>query len=227
MISKNTKIDDIFRQFLYHDKLKFNEIEKKTSIRSNELAYLLKRMISDGVLTKQDERYLLTPEYEKKIPYFSDSSETSPLPVVLIACVREDNSFLMIKRKKRPYKDYWSLVGGRIRTSETIRNAALRILKEKTFVDGKFISVNAVVNEKYGTKGKIKNSFILFFTKVKALSAIKEKENLQWFNMAAIKKLMIVPSDLWLLENDINSKIEVKEEILEDEDEGMSIKFIK
>ena len=89
MISKNRKINEIFRQFLYADKLKFSEIEKKTKIRSNELAYLLKRMVSDGVLIKNKENYELTEESEKQIPHFSESSETSPLPVVLILCTKK------------------------------------------------------------------------------------------------------------------------------------------
>jgi len=226
MISKNRKINGIFSKFLYFDKLKFNEIEKKTGIRSNELAYLLKRMISGGILAKEGQSYILTPEYEKQIPNFSESSETSPLPVVLVACVRDDGKLLLVKRKKRPYKDFWSLAGGRMRTSETIKNAALRILKEKTFIDSVFLSVNAVVNEKYGEKGKIKNAFVIFLTRVRALSAIREKEDIKWFGMPALEKLRIVPSDLWLVQNRLNSVIEVKEEILEEEKGQLSIRFI-
>ena len=225
MISKNRKINEIFRQFLYADKLKFSEIEKKTKIRSNELAYLLKRMVSDGVLIKNKENYELTEESEKQIPHFSESSETSPLPVVLILCVK-NNKILLVKRNKRPYKDYWSLVGGRIRTSETIKNAALRILKEKTFLDSKFVSVNAVVHEKYGENGKIKNAFILFLVKVYPTNEIKEKESIKWFSKSDLKKLKIVPSDLWLIQNRLNSKIDVRDEILNDTKEGLGIKFI-
>jgi ADP-ribose pyrophosphatase YjhB (NUDIX family) len=225
MISKNKKINEIFRQFLYADRLKFNEIEKKTKIRSNELAYLLKRMVSDGVLIKNKENYLLTEESEKQIPHFSESSETSPLPVVLILCVKQ-NKLLLIKRNKRPYKDYWSLVGGRIRTSETIKNATLRILKEKTFIDSKFISINAVVHEKYSENGKIKNAFVLFLTKVSPTNEIKEKEDIKWFGKTDLKTLKIVPSDLWLIENKLNSKIDVKEEILEENKGVLAISFI-
>jgi len=226
MISKNRKINGIFRQFLYNDKLKFNEIEKKTGIRSNELAYLLKRMISEGILAKEREHYNLTEEYERQIPNFSESSEASPLPVVLVACVK-GKKILLIKRKKRPYKDYWSLAGGRIRTSELIQNAAIRVLKEKTFIDSKFISINAVVHEKYGEKGKIKNAFVLFFTKAHPLNEIKEKDCIKWFAKRELEKLKIVPSDMWLIDNKLNCRIDVKEEILEEQDGSLYIKFIQ
>ena len=223
-VSKNRKINEIFRQFLYNDRLKFNEIEKNTGIRSNEIAYLLKRMLSEGILEKENEKYSLTEEYEKQIPHFSDSSETSPLPVVLIACTK-NNKILLVKRKKRVYKDYWTLVSGRIRTSETIKNSALRILKEKTFLDSKFISVNAILHEKYLKKGKIGSAFLLFFVKVSPLNEIREKEDVKWFSKADLKKIRIVPSDLWLVENKLNSKIDLKEEVIEEGNE-LSMKFL-
>jgi len=225
MISKNRKINDIFRQFLYSHKLKFSEIEKKTGIRSNELAYLIKRMVSEGILAKADDYYELTEESEKQIPHFSESSETSPLPVVLVACVK-GNRTLLVKRKKRPYKDYWALPGGRMLASEAIKNSAVRVLKEKTFVDSKFISVNAVVHERYGEKGKVKHAFILFFTKVALLSDIKEKEDVKWFGKSELRKIKIVPSDLWLVESRMNSNVDVTEEILEEERTGLKLRFL-
>jgi len=223
-VSKNRKINEIFRQFLYNDKLKFNEIEKKTGIRSNELAYLLKRMLKEGILAKENENYALTEEYEKQIPHFSDSSETSPLPVVLVACVK-NNKILLIKRKKRVYKDCWTLISGRIRTSETIKNSALRILKEKTFLDSKFVSINAILHEKYLKKGKIGGAFLLFFVKVSPINGIREKEDVKWFSKSELKKIKIVPSDLWLIENKLNSKIDIKEELVE-EDKELNMKFL-
>ncbi|MBW3022771.1 NUDIX domain-containing protein [Candidatus Woesearchaeota archaeon] len=223
-VSKNKKINHIFRQFLYNDRLKFSEIEKNTCIRSNELAYLLKRMVSEGILLKENQDYLLTEDYEKQIPHFSESIESSSLPVVLIACVK-DKKVLLIKRKKRVYKDYWSLPGGRIRAGETIKNATLRILKEKTFLDSKFVSINTVVNERYVNKGKIRSSFILFLTKAKPESEIKEKEAVKWVNVVEAGKLRIIPSDLWLIQNKLNSRIKVAEEVIE-EDNELTMKFI-
>lgn len=223
MISKNQKINEIFRQFLYANKLKFSEIEKKTGIRSNELAYLIKRMLDDNVLLKKDDNYLVTEEYEKKIPLFSENSESTPLAVVLVACVNE-NKVLLIKRKKRAYKDYWSMPGGRIRTGETISQAALRVLKEKTFVDGKFVSINAVVHEQYGKKDNVKNAFMLFFVKMTPLNDIKEKEDVKWCDN--FDNLDIIPSDKWLIENKLNETIDVKEELLDEKSGKLEINFI-
>jgi len=225
MISKNRKINEIFRQFLYAEKLKFNEIEKKTGIRSNELAYLIKRMVSDGILKKEDDFYFVTSKYEKQIPLFPEGSETVPLPVVLVACIKKEK-ILLIKRKKRAYKDCWSLPGGRIETGETIKKAALRVLKEKTFIDGKFISINAVLHEHYSENKELKNAFILFFTKAIPVNEIKEKDDVKWLGKSQLKGIKIIPSDLWLIQKKLNSRVEVKEEVIEESGGSMKIRFL-
>ncbi len=225
MLSKNQKINDIFRQFLYADKLKFSEIERKTGIRSNELAYLVKRMVREGILEKSNEHYVVSEEYEKHIPLFPEASETTPLPVVLVACL-SDGKILLVKRKKRAYKDYWSLPGGRIRTGETLKEASLRILKEKTFIDADFVSVNAVLHEHYGKGKNVKNAFILFLTRAKALNEIKEKEHLKYFGRDETKNINMVPSDLWLIENRLDKNIDVREEMLEETKGRLSMKLL-
>ena len=42
---------------------------------------------------------------------------------------------LLIKRSNEPYKDYWALVGGAVYNNETLDNAMLREIKEKTYID--------------------------------------------------------------------------------------------
>lgn len=182
-------------------------------------------MVKSGILAKEKDYYSVTEEYETQIPLFHEASETAPLAVVLVACVK-NNKIVLIKRKKKAYKDYWSIPGGRIKTGETIKQAAARILKEKTFLDCKFVSVNAVVHEQYASKSKIKNAFILFFVKVSPSSEIKEKPDVKWFMKSEIKEINIIPSDRWLIEKKLSSKIKVEEEILDEENNKLSLKFI-
>ena len=147
----------IFQQFLYNKELRFNEIEKLTGIRSNELAYFIQKLADAGVLLKQGDAYRLSEEAEQYIPFFVESDEeVSPLPVVLVACV-SDGRVLLWKRNKRPYDGCWSLPGGRLRLKETVEKASIRILKDITFVDGEFRSVNALVNEKHAEGDELKH----------------------------------------------------------------------
>ncbi|MEW6088559.1 MAG: NUDIX hydrolase [bacterium] len=45
---------------------------------------------------------------------------------------RKDGSFVMIKRKNPPYKNYWALPGGFVDCFETVEQAAVREAKEET-----------------------------------------------------------------------------------------------
>ncbi|WP_405268423.1 NUDIX domain-containing protein [Methanobrevibacter sp.] len=47
----------------------------------------------------------------------------------------DDFNFILIKRKKDPYKDYWALPGGFVEYGESVENAAIREAKEETNID--------------------------------------------------------------------------------------------
>ncbi len=218
----SSKKKEIFKQFLFNKKLRFNEIEKLTRIRSNELAYFLQKLIDNNILKKNKESYKLSEDYEKFIPFFSD--QLSPLPVVLIACIK-DNKILLHKRAKRPYENHWGLIGGRIYLNETINSAAKRMLKEKTYLDGEVVSINSIVHEQVRYDKEIKHAYFLFFVIMNPLSEIKEKQNIKWFDINEVENLKIIPSDLWLIKNKLNSKIELTEEFIIENNDSLKMQI--
>ncbi len=96
----------ILELFLYRHKLKFNEIEKITGIRSNKISYYLKKLIQKKILEKQGDFYSLTESSEFIIPYLSEKKAV--LPVILIV-IEKNKKIFLYKRDKRPYKDKLSL----------------------------------------------------------------------------------------------------------------------
>jgi len=218
--------EEIFKLFLEQDKLKFSEIEKSLKIRSNMVSYHIEKMQEEGLLEKKGMYYHLTKEAEKFLPIIPHiiGQEMSPLPVILVAIVK-DNDILLIKRKRRPYKNYWSMIGGKMLMEESYEEASKRLVKEKTGLKCKFISTNAILHEKVIGEDIIKHSFILFFTKVETIgSELKESEygELKWFPLDKLKN--VIHSDLWLIENKLNSNIEINEAIMQ-EDNGKLINF--
>ena len=223
MYELNTvKKREIFRQFLFNKKLRFNEIEKLTKIRSNELAYFLEKLIDHDVLKKNEEFYELSETYEKFIPFFSE--QLSPLPVVLIACIK-DNRILLYEREKRPYENHWGLVGGKIYLNETVHTGAKRMLKEKTYLDGEVVSINSVVHEQVKEDDEVKHAYFLFFVVMELSSEIKEKQNIKWFDLNEVDKLKIIPSDLWLIQNKLNSKIDIMEEFIVENNDSLKMQM--
>lgn len=218
----------IFKLFLNHNKLKFNEIEKAIKIRSNMVSYHISQMQKEDLLEKRDEHYYLTPKGEKFIPIFPNiiGEEMSPLPVVLVALINE-NKILLIKRKKRPYQNYWSLIGGKMLWEETFEDASLRLIKEKANINSEFISINGIMHERVKGNEIIKHSFILFFTKLftKELK-FKESEHgiLKWFDLKNLDKENTIPSDLWLIKNKLDSNIDTKNAYM-NENQGQLTSF--
>ncbi|MBR9676565.1 NUDIX domain-containing protein [Candidatus Woesearchaeota archaeon] len=222
----------IFELFLDKTKLKFSDIEKALSIRSNMVAYHLEQMIKQGLLEKKDDNYKLTSNAEKYIPVFEHvtGQEQSPLPIILVAVVH-NGEVLLIQRNKRPYKDYWSLIGGKMLLEENFEQASLRLAKEKTGLEVEYDNVNAVLQEHVRGDDILKHSFILFLTTVKATTTQPKATNhgrLQWFALDELNKKEIIPSDYWLITNKLYHKADVTNAFMTEQNgELTSFKIIK
>jgi len=208
----------IFAQFLYNERLRFSELEKQTKIPSNLLAYFLKKMVAEGMLEQRAKTYKLAPIAEKLIPFYVKNAEMiSPLPVVLPACLSSDRKkILLIKRDKRPYKGFWSLLSGRLLINESIGQSAERIMKEKAFCKTKSGNIKSVIYERLIEEDLSKHGFVFFLVEVSLDDAtkFKEKEFLKWFDVSKLKKREVIASDYWMIKEKlgVNMQVEVVEE---------------
>mgnify|MGYP001604970654 CR=1 FL=1 len=199
------KIEEkILELFLYNYKLKFNEIEKLTKIRSNKLTYHLKNLQKRLILVKEKKYYKLSEVSEYLIPYITNKNPI--LPVILIAIIKNKKIFLY-KRQKRPYKDRLSLPGGRILLGENISKATSRIMKEKFNINCRLKKINSISLEQVKNKfKKTIHTFLLIFVTAKTKDKIDEKD---YINQKNCKK-NIIASDYNLITRDLNKKIKIK-----------------
>jgi len=70
-----------------------------------------------------------------------------PSLTVDIIIKREDNSVILIRRKKEPFKDQWAIPGGFIEYGETAEHAAIRETKEETGLDVEIIKLVGVYSD--------------------------------------------------------------------------------
>jgi ADP-ribose pyrophosphatase YjhB (NUDIX family) len=190
----------ILTLFVQNEKMKFSDIEKALSTRSNKLTYHLKNLMKKGILEKEDIYYKISKEYEHLIPYISDKH--SPLPVVLIH-IGDKNYCFLIKRDKRPFQNKLALPGGRILVGESINQAVKRIMKEKFGIDSKLSSIKSLSIEHVKGKDKRLHSFLLIFVSAKTQKSVmltNIEEN----------KFKIISSDYQLLKNIPSSEMKVK-----------------
>jgi len=190
----------ILSVFLYNNKLRFNEIEKLLKIRSNKLAYHLKKLEQKEILIKNKDYYQLSEVAESLIPHLS--AKNSPLPVILISIEKNKNIFLY-KRQKRPFKGKLSLPGGRMLEKESIKKAVKRIMKEKLNISAEFIKINSISLEDVKKQDRTIHSFLLILT------SAKTKDKLKYIDINKYKK-EIISSDYHLLKNDLKKEIKIK-----------------
>ncbi|MFC1801795.1 NUDIX domain-containing protein [Nanoarchaeota archaeon] len=224
----NNETKQIFELFTKNHKLKFNEIEKHLDIRSNLLVYHLDKMKQEGWIEKQDDIYQLTKKAEEKLPFYAHivEKETGVLPVVLAAIIK-DNQICLLKRNKRPYKDHWGLISGKMKMGESIKTTALREAQEETNLDVEFHSIKNIIHEHAKENQKPKHSFLLVLVQLNAQNKdfqISEEGELKWFDINDLPKENVIHSDIWMIQNHLNNTIKVPE-VSMDEIDGNLVDF--
>ncbi len=114
--------------------------------------------------------------------------------------VEKDGKFLLAERNKKNYYKYWVIPGGGVKFGETIRDAAIREIKEETNLDVniiKLIGYKEVIN----VPGDYHSVVFFYLAKPKHIN-IKAKEDVakaRFFSLEDIKKLKIAESAEWAL----------------------------
>lgn len=130
-------------------------------------------------------------------------SAPQPIVTVLLAIVQND-SLLLIKRRKPPYRGLWGLAGGKVEFNESILEAAIREAREETGLDCNFDYVGCVASEVVYENGKPKHHFLFLVCRLHPTSfrVIESSEGtIKWFSLRELHKLQdtIIPSDLMFI----------------------------
>ena len=128
-----------------------------------------------------------------------------PLNIV-VGSVLKDGKCLLIRRTKEPYKDYWSIPGGKLERGEDVQRAIERELKEETGLGVKFAGLRGIVSEvlrDHKTNAVISH-FLIWFCGLEHISgeAVEQSEGkLGWFDAGELErqKHTIIPSDYLML----------------------------
>jgi len=190
----------ILSTFLYHNKLRFNEIEKALKTRSNKLAYHLKKLLKEGILTKNKDLYKLSKTAENLIPYLSKKKHV--LSIVLIH-IGNEKDCLLYQRKKRPFKDLFGLPGGRILLKESIGDSVKRIMKKKHGIKAKLQKIHSISIEHIKNSDNIIQSDLIVFITATTTDII------ELTNLEKIKSKMI-SSDYKLVKRHLNREIKIE-----------------
>ena len=159
---------------------------------------------------------------EKSFEVKTDTQFMNNIINIVVAGIRWNAKWLLIKRKRGDYQEKWALVGGKIEVNEDLKSAILREIREETGLSVKWEGIKGVINERLieSDKGGKISHFIIILCQVstkKGEIAATEEGELSWFSLDEIHKRKdeIIPSDYFmvtkLLQNEkIKQIIEVK-----------------
>ena len=128
-----------------------------------------------------------------------------PLNIVVGSALK-DGKCLLIRRAKEPYKDHWSIPGGKLEYGEHIADAIERELKEETGLAVKFDGLRGIVSEvlRDHKTDAVTGHFLIWvcgLNHVDGESTEQGAGQLQWFNSDELEKEKdaIIPSDYLML----------------------------
>jgi ADP-ribose pyrophosphatase YjhB (NUDIX family) len=120
--------------------------------------------------------------------------------------VTDKNRILLVKRKKFPFENLWSLPGGKIERDEHIIDAAIREVLEETGIECSFSSFNGVVSEKIteNREAVVRMLITLCELKPKTFNIRESPEGeVRWFSLGGPDNMKddMVPSDYHMIKN--------------------------
>lgn len=126
--------DAIIEKFLYNHKLSFSDIWDK-SVPSNKFNYHLQKLVSDGLLIRIEEFYMLTDQGKRYVSTLDGSEvvvKPKPLSCVFVVAKDSDGRILFHQRKRQPFLDMYGIPGGKIEYGTLIHEEAAKEFFEET-----------------------------------------------------------------------------------------------
>lgn len=120
--------------------------------------------------------------------------KSKPIPIV-VACLLSENEILLLKRNKEPFKDQWSLPGGKIDAGEFTDRAIRREIMEETGIVIQDLSYKGLVSELI-YQGMDENNLLyhhlvhVFLSRVpKVNQPFSSEGELAWFGLDQVESL--------------------------------------
>lgn len=129
---------EILKKLANTKKARYSELKRK-DLEGNIFSYHLKTLIKENYILSKDKNYILSAKGKHLADRVSsiNFNERIQPKIVTMVILKNNNKYLLYKRKKQPFFGYIGFPYGKIHLDERISDAALRELNEKTGLKAK------------------------------------------------------------------------------------------
>jgi ADP-ribose pyrophosphatase YjhB (NUDIX family)/predicted transcriptional regulator len=146
---------EILRTLLFAPHASFTELCKQTGFSSDHFNFHIKKLIELKMVEKnKDGHYSLTTkgkEYSNQLDTDDRTIEKQPKTGILVVPNRKNNDgideFLVQKRKKQPFYDFYMCLTGKVRWGEELMETAARELDEETGLKAKKFELKTIYHK--------------------------------------------------------------------------------
>jgi ADP-ribose pyrophosphatase YjhB (NUDIX family) len=128
----------ILLKLLYAEWLAYSQM-RPTGVESNHFAYHLEQLVHAGIVAKTGKQYSLAPKGLAMVDRMSQEKmvdRLQPHILTVIDITNDSGQTLLFKRGFQPYIHTYSFPLGKTHMDETVEEAAVRELQEKTGLTG-------------------------------------------------------------------------------------------
>lgn len=183
----------IIDQLIYANTRRFSELRPR-GVDSNLFQYHLQHTIKEGYVQKVEDGYTLSP----KGLYFADRHSSllkdvrEQPKVITIVAIRDSLGRILLKSKdKQPFVGTYHLPAGKLHMNESLHQAAVRELQEKTPITDLELTHVLTVHVRISMNNQLISEYIAFiYTGTTAQLA----DSTLWYDIAQPGSRILAPS---------------------------------
>lgn len=192
----------ILQKLLYAESLGYAEMRPE-GVESNHFAYHLERLVRMGIIRKNDRRYTLSPLGLSVVDRLSQEKmvdRTQPQINTCIDVATADGQTLLFRRNFQPYIFRLGFPTGKTHLEETITEAAVRELQEKTGLTNIPLTHRGIVYVTIMREGVVVSKILYHLFQGRVLRPLPTTSSMRgeslWMDTSRLKEESVLPGFL-------------------------------
>lgn len=143
---------EIILSLAHYSPQRFSQLQPP-EVPNNTFSYHLKKLLQDGFVAQVEGGYEATRKAIKILQYTDASSDKNkngnPVYITAVHVTNNEGKVLLLRRTNPPFVGWYCVPAGLVHQGETLEQAALRELSEKSSIEANDLEFNGVLDFQY------------------------------------------------------------------------------